>query len=221
MTTAAAHRLTAVEALGERVRQLIDAVVWTNHPVEEIEQLADELAKITADWTGRTPSAVLLPKLTDLLLNRRTYGPLVGIANPISVPMTIVRGTRNPTRASTTFSRVHQGAPDAVHGGVLAAQFEHLVSHCARAAGRGGPVVGIEIRFHAPVPLGVAIEWTASVAERANQRTLVNARAHVGGAPEPVLASASALVITTRSGNSLTRAASWASSAPSSGRASR
>ncbi|MEI2820780.1 MAG: PaaI family thioesterase [Marmoricola sp.] len=97
----------------------------------------------------------------------RGYGnAVVGMRNPIAVPLTIVQD-REAKRADAQFhlGPLYEGPPNCVHGGVVALMLDQISGEAAAAGGVPGMTGTLTVRYEKPTPLGdcSASAWVDSV----------------------------------------------------------
>lgn len=86
----------------------------------------------------------------------RAYGnAVVGIRNPVAVPLVIEQDTEQGRAwSSFHFNALYEGPPGYVHGGVLALVLDQIFGEAAAAAGTPGMTGTLTIRYRRPTPLG-------------------------------------------------------------------
>ncbi len=89
-------------------------------------------------------------------------GPVSGRSKPLAPPMYIERHP-NEIRATVVFNAGYEGAPDRVHGGVIAAAFDDLLGCAQLLAPTPGPTGTLTIRYRSPTPVGRPVELVAWV----------------------------------------------------------
>jgi acyl-coenzyme A thioesterase PaaI-like protein len=163
---------SALARLAAAVRALIAAAV----------NLPDETAATDAAEEVESLVARLTPRLADPPLSRypamdpppsgasdlMPFDLVLGRLNPIAPPITFTwEGGRSIGRV--TFTRPYEGPPGCVHGGMIAAAFDQVLSVANVMAGTAGPTAELTIRYRKPTPLGVEVRfegWQTRVAGR-------------------------------------------------------
>jgi acyl-coenzyme A thioesterase PaaI-like protein len=163
---------SALARLAAAVRALIAATV----------NLPDETAATDAAEEVESLVARLTPRLADPPLSRypamdpppsgasdlMPFDLVLGRLNPIAPPITFTwEGGRSIGRV--TFTRPYEGPPGCVHGGMIAAAFDQVLSVANVMAGTAGPTAELTIRYRKPTPLGVEVRfegWQTRVAGR-------------------------------------------------------
>ncbi len=85
------------------------------------------------------------------------YSPVSGRHNPIAPPIRMWR-EGSEVRGEATFSPTYAGPPDSVHGGIIAAVFDEILSMANVITGRAGFTGTLTIRYHRKTPLDTPIE---------------------------------------------------------------
>ena len=86
--------------------------------------------------------------------------PVAGVHNPIAGPL--VDGSDGPmVVADATFTLTHEGPPGCVHGGAIAAGFEHVVARAEARAGRARAPRTVRVRYRRPTLLGLPVRFEA------------------------------------------------------------
>ncbi len=165
-----------------------------------IQQL--ELVSSQLEAHGKVNSAQLFERLyrgnasgEDLLLDADA-GCLIGTASPVGFPMRLdVEGEK--IVGSATIPVAFQGPPSRVHGGIVAAVFDILLSRTQLLSNFLGFTANLSISYQGAVPLDTCLCLEASVVS-VDERKLVNTGTiSVGG---KVCATAEGLWIKPRSG---------------------
>jgi acyl-coenzyme A thioesterase PaaI-like protein len=85
-----------------------------------------------------------------------------------------------------------------VHGGVVAALFDHMLARAVRAAGRDGMTATLTVSYRRPVRLGVPLLLTAKRTDADGRRTTSRARLVAEDDPGTTLAEADGLFVAQR-----------------------
>lgn len=186
----AAARRRAAAAL----RRLIAATVAGDADVGALEALADRLTTL-ADavghgepasryaGTGRDPAAVYVTGETH---------PIGGPGNAVAVPFAFEADER-VVRARMRFGPTHEGTPGVVHGGMVAATFDHLLGAAAIRTGRPIVTGTLTVRYRRPTPIGVDLVFEGWPVDVDGRKIRVGGKVTAGG---EVTAEADALFVT-------------------------
>ena len=169
-----------IEAVNTEAGELIN-LLRCSHAPDEV--LAEATGHIRAAMTALSPylrqgegwSTVSLASDTpgfgwreDDLTACMPYSPISGKRNPVSPPLRMWRDG-NEVRGEATFSPTFAGPPNSVHGGIIAAVFDELLSMANVISGAAGFTGTLTIKYHRHTPLNQAIEMWA-VNERSSGR---------------------------------------------------
>jgi acyl-coenzyme A thioesterase PaaI-like protein len=119
------------------------------------------------------------------------YSPVSGKRNPVAPPIRLWRDG-NEVRGEAVFSPTYAGPPDSVHGGIIAAVFDEVLSMANVITGRAGFTGTLSIRYQRKTPLDTPIElWGANITNE-GRKQISRAEFRVNG---EVTASAEGLFI--------------------------
>jgi len=100
------------------------------------------------------------------------YSPVSGKRNPIAPPIRLWKQDLE-VYGEAFFSPTYAGPPDSVHGGIIAAVFDEVLSMANVVTGRAGFTGTLTIRYHHKTPLNTPIElW--GINERQDGRKQVS-----------------------------------------------
>ena len=85
------------------------------------------------------------------------YSPVTGKRNPIAPPIRLWK-ERTAVRGEAIFSPTYAGPPDSVHGGIIAAVFDEILSMANVITGNAGFTGTLTIRYHRKTPLDTPVE---------------------------------------------------------------
>ncbi|WP_395110672.1 PaaI family thioesterase [Actinomadura sp. SCN-SB] len=164
-------RVAALSALADRVRELTEAVLFTDAPPAEVAAASAELEALTARL-----SASRRPGLPDAVLGPdgmpyQPAGPVTGALNPIAPPVEFTADPNGTVRSTFTLSAVYEGPPSYVHGGVSAMILDHLLGMAAAVNGTPGMTATLDLRYRRPTPLNVPLTVEGRVTRTEGRRT--------------------------------------------------
>lgn len=140
--------------LAQSVRALNDACLRTTVAAAEVEEVRARLDELTARLTAeQIPGAAGVTFTPDGTV--RGHGnAVVGMRNPLAVPLQI--STDDDGRASASFhlGALYEGPPGCVHGGVLALVLDQVFGESAASGGAPGMTGTLTLRYLRPTPLG-------------------------------------------------------------------
>ena len=174
-------RTVASRRVGAAARALIGALVSSKAPIEELDGAAAAIDAINARlapyrvhsrFEGFEGLAMPAPgsELRDRIFE---HHPFAGRSNPLAPPLVMEDADDGTVVATVTYDHRHEGMPDRVHGGVLAAAFDLITAAAAaRAAGRPAPTGRLTIRYRIPTPLHVGLRYEGRL-ERIDGRKIL------------------------------------------------
>jgi uncharacterized protein (TIGR00369 family) len=193
-----AVRREAVGRLGAALRELADAAVRTEVPIEEL----DAVAATARDLAGRLRQAQRdlygVATVDDPEVGERWYSPVYGPGSPIAPPMVATEAPGGRAVGRVTVGKPHEGPPGLVHGGVVATLLDHVLARAVRGSGRGGLTATLTVGYRRPVRLGVPLVATAEVDSVDGRRTTARALLVAEDDPGTTLAEAEGVFVALR-----------------------
>jgi uncharacterized protein (TIGR00369 family) len=191
-------RRDAVGDLGAALRELVDAAVRTEVPVEELVAAADAARELTVRLRARTRGLHDIAAVDDPEVGERWYSPVYGPGNPVAPPLVATQSPDGRAEGRVTLGKSHEGPPGLVHGGVVATLLDHVLARAVRAAGRGGLTATLTVTYRRPVHLGVPLLAIAEMGGSDGRRTTATARLVAEDDPATTLAEAEGLFVALR-----------------------
>ena len=163
--------------LAEVLRRLILLSVTAAPPAAETTRLTANLAALADELETHLPADPLPrfmqpdedgPPKDVPLGGAMPYDVVVGPFNPVALPIVL---DFNPPKAlgRGTFDVTYEGAPGCVHGAVLAATFDIILTAANAIAGTTGPTLSLGVRYLRPTLINeeaVFEGWVTDVTER-------------------------------------------------------
>jgi len=141
-------------ALADSVRALSEASLRTTVDHEVIDRVREHIDELTAELrASQIPGSfgVHLAKGGPV----RAYGnAVVGLRNPIAVPLDIKKDPSGRAWASFHLNALYEGPPTLVHGGVTALILDQVFGEAAAAGGSPGMTGTLTLRYVQGTPLG-------------------------------------------------------------------
>jgi uncharacterized protein (TIGR00369 family) len=184
--------------LGTALRELVDAAVRTEVPLQELEAIAGEARELAGRLRAQTRGLHDIATVDDPEIGERWYSPVYGPGNPVAPPMVATQTADGRATGRVTLGKAHEGPPGLVHGGVVATLLDHVLARAIRAAGRGGLTATLTVTYRRPVQLGVPLLATAEMGEIDGRRTTARARLVAEDDPGTTLAEAEGLFVALR-----------------------
>jgi acyl-coenzyme A thioesterase PaaI-like protein len=186
-----ARRRAAVAALGHEVRELVDAVVGTEVPAEDLERCVGEVRALTARLRRSGRDRGELASVDDLHAGVRMYNLVSGAGNPLSPPMRVELGD-GTAEAGGALGLAHEGPPSYGHGGVSALLLDHVLGGAAAASGNPGMTVELAVRYRHPVPLRTPLLVRGATVDVDGRWIRANGSIAAAEAPDRALVTAEA-----------------------------
>ena len=163
--------------IGDSMREIVERLVATQAPEDDLAAMADELdgvaAKLRTFGHGRSYEGFAeaanaggdgpTPGHVD-------YSPVLGRSNPLAPPIRLHLEDRVLV-GEVRFGSAYEGPPGSVHGGILAAAFDEVLGATQAMSGRPGMTGTLTIRYRTPTPLHADLRFEA-VLDRIEGRKL-------------------------------------------------
>jgi acyl-coenzyme A thioesterase PaaI-like protein len=192
------ERRLAVGTLGTALRDLVDAAVRTEVPVEELQAAAAVAEALTERLRAETRGLAEIASVDDPEIGERWYSPVYGPGNPVAPVFDVSHTPDGRAAGRVMLGKAHEGPPGLVHGGVVATLLDHVLARSVRAAGFGGLTATLTVTYRRPVRLGVSLLLTAEIGENDGRRTTARARMVAEDDPDTTLAEAEGLFVALR-----------------------
>jgi len=193
-----AVRREAVGELGSALRDLVDAAVRTEVPLDQLAVATEAARRLAADLRSETRGLHDIATVDDPEVGERWYSPVYGPGNPVAPPLVATDSADGRATGRVTVGKPHEGPPGLVHGGVVATLLDHVLARAVRAAGRGGLTATLTVTYRRPVQLGVPLVATAEMGTTDGRRTTATARLVAEDDPATTLAEAEGLFVALR-----------------------
>lgn len=148
--------------LAEAARRVIERLVATRAPAEELARAADALEAVATGLDGH-PRGHSFEGFAESANAGDPHAffdhsPVIGRANPLAPPLdlTVVDGK---VAGRATFGSAYEGPPGAVHGGYVAAAFDEVLGMAQSLGGRPGMTGTLTVRYRSPHPLHTSIDF--------------------------------------------------------------
>ena len=162
MNAEVSPRRAELRRMGEAMRRVIDQLVATEAPTDELARAAGVLEQLAADFDGYGRR-----DLFDGFSEAANAGdphahfdhsPIIGRSNPLAAPIDVeVRDGKVFGRA--TFGAAYEGPPGCVHGGIVAASFDEVLGMVQSITGNPGMTGTLVVRYRKPTPLFAEIRF--------------------------------------------------------------
>jgi acyl-coenzyme A thioesterase PaaI-like protein len=153
--------------LADAMRLVIERLVPSNAPVEELRQAADGLERYAEALAahprlehGRGHAESATAGDVGAFFDQ---SPLIGLANPLAPPITVGKTGERSAAATVTFGSAYEGPPGSVHGGFVAAAFDEVLGYVQSLAGHPGMTGTLTTRYRKPTPLHTELYIEAEI----------------------------------------------------------
>ncbi len=177
--TALSERDSRLAELAEETRRLMEAIRTTAAAPEGLATAAETVAEARAAL--ETPGGDTGPQDSGRHANPIVHNPVIGTANPYAPPLATWTNGDGTVAGEVTLTQVHEGPPNAVHGGISAMLLDQLLGHAVAAAGNIGMTAELTIRYRRPTPYGVPLRLLAWADGTDGRQTLARATLEAGG----------------------------------------
>jgi acyl-coenzyme A thioesterase PaaI-like protein len=153
--------------LADAVRLVIERLVPSNAPVDELRRAAEGLERY-ADALKAHPRLKRAVGHAESA-NAGDVGaffdqsPLIGLANPLAPPIVIGRTGELTAAARVTFGSAYEGPPGSVHGGFVAAAFDEVLGYVQSLSSNSGFTGTLTVRYRQPTPLHEELRFEAEI----------------------------------------------------------
>jgi hypothetical protein len=175
-------RRAAIDALGAAVHELVQAVVATEVPIEELDRVAELVRQATAPLTAQRRGRFEMARADDIVNGVRLYNPVTGRGNPLAPPLQ-VEVVDGVVVGTCTLGLAFEGPPTYGHGGYSAMLLDQILGHAIATAHHPGMTVELSVRYRRPVPLATPLRLTAEVTGSEGRR--IFGRATIATVEEP------------------------------------
>ncbi|MDP5182222.1 PaaI family thioesterase [Blastococcus sp. BMG 814] len=192
-------RRGAVGELGEALRDLVDAAVRTEVPLDRLTEATGAARELTALLSADLREVHEIASVDDPETGERWYSPVYGPGSPVAPPM-VVEDFPDEGRCvgRVTVPKKLEGPPGLVHGGVVATLLDHVLARSARGAGHGGLTATLTVTYRRPVHLGVPLVVIGQLVSVEGRRATATARLVAADDPDTTLAEGEALLVALR-----------------------
>jgi hypothetical protein len=177
-------RLPEAKELADVLRRLIRLSVSTAPPPAETARLAAQLAGVADELEAHAPEMPLprfiapdedSPPREVPIGGAMPFDVVVGPFNPLALPVVL---DFEPPKAlgRAVFDVAYEGAPGCVHGAVLAATFDIILTGANAIVGATGPTVRLALRYRRPTLTGVEAVFEGWVTEVTDRRVFSKGR---------------------------------------------
>ena len=187
----------ALRRVAAEMRAIIEGLTSTSTDAAALDGIASELADIAtliaehpkgrvyegfaelANAGRLTPDNPEVQALAAEMYATFDHSPFIGLANPLSPPMSLHMHSDEVT-GTVTFGSAYEGPPGNVHGGYVAAVFDELLGSTQGLSGAQGMTAYLHTDYRSPTPLHTELTMRAWVHDRVDRKIRVRGTIHAG-----------------------------------------
>jgi hypothetical protein len=170
---------------GDALREIIERLVDTRAPEDDLVSVAEQLESVAAVLRGfdhgrryegyaEAATAGGGPPTGHV-----DYSPVLGRANPLAPPIRL-RLEGRTLIGEVRFGSAYEGPPGSVHGGIVSAAFDEVLGAAQALSGRPGMTGTLTIRYRAPTPLHVDLRFEAFLDRIEGRKLFCSSRLYAG-----------------------------------------
>jgi acyl-coenzyme A thioesterase PaaI-like protein len=149
--------------LGDAMRRVIEVLVATEAPADELSDAADSLEAIASSLESYPTRKGWSGGFSETANAGDTHGhfdssPVIGRANPLAPPVD-VQVNDGVVEGRVVFGSAYEGPPGCVHGGYIAAAFDEVLGMTQSMSGTPGMTGTLTIRYRRPTPLHTELRF--------------------------------------------------------------
>ncbi len=178
-------RRAELHRLADAARRLLNGMVMTDAPIEDLRDAADAVERVAAVFE-RPERRSMHEGWTESANAGDAFGffdhsPMLGRANPIAPPIDVFPRDERSVTARARFGAAYEGPPGCVHGGYVAAAFDEVLGTAQSLSGQPGMTVGLEISYRAPTPLHEDLELVGTFERVEGRKIFTSGTLTAGG----------------------------------------
>lgn len=182
--------------LAEAMRQVIDRLVASRAPADQLERAASTLEDVASSLEG-FPRGHTFEGFAESANSGDPHAffdhsPMIGLSNPLAPPLRLT--VENGRVVGTVrFGAAYEGPPGCVHGGFIAAAFDEVLGMAQSMGGRPGMTGTLTVRYRRPTPLHAELRFDAALDRMEGRKNFTSGRLLHG---DEVTAEAEAIFVT-------------------------
>jgi acyl-coenzyme A thioesterase PaaI-like protein len=182
--------------LAQVLRRALARLLAHDVPEAELRATADAVERYASGLTAYPKLGYALFRDENVMAGDVTAyfdkSPVIGLATPIAAPVITYQLGDDRIEARATFGIAHEGAPGCVHGGIVAAVLDEVLSFVQPAKGQPGVTASLTIRYLAPTPIDRELVFESELVKTEGRKIHARGRCRAG---DLVTAEAEALYI--------------------------
>jgi acyl-coenzyme A thioesterase PaaI-like protein len=187
-------RRAEMRRLGNNVRRIIERLMATKAPEEDLKVAADTLEYV-ATILDQYPQGRLY-EFAESAVSADPHAffdhsPVMGLANPLAAPLRLeVRD--GVVHGQVHFGSAYEGPPGSVHGGYVACAFDEVLGLAQAVGGSPGMTGTLTIKYRRPTPLHTDLRFEARLERSEGRKLFCTGELH---APDGLCAEAEGIFI--------------------------
>jgi acyl-coenzyme A thioesterase PaaI-like protein len=166
--------------LADAMRLVIERLVPSNAPEEELRRAADALERY-ADQLGSHPRLRYVHGFGESATAGDVgaffdQSPMIGLANPLAPPIRLSQTGPRTALGLVTFGSAYEGPPGSVHGGFVAAAFDEVLGYVQSLGERPGMTGTLTVRYRSPTPLHTELRFEAELVRMEGRKIFTRAQ---------------------------------------------
>lgn len=178
-------RRIEMRRVADTMRVIIERLVATAAPTEEIIDAADELARVALRFDRMRDDGTIYEGHAEAataggdLHASFEHSPFIGRANPLAPPMFLeeVDGT---VQGRAFFGSAYEGPPGCVHGGYVAGAFDELLGATQSLSGAPGMTGTLNVVYRTPTPLHTELRLVGELDRVEGRKIFTSGRIYAG-----------------------------------------
>jgi len=150
------------------MRLVIDRLVATSAPAEDLARAADQLEVIAANLErypqGRVYDGYAESANAGYPHAFFDWSPLLGRSNPLAPPISVDM-VEDQVVGRARFGSAYEGPPGCVHGGCIAAAFDEVLGIAQSLCGLPGMTARLTVRYRKPTPLHADLRFVGKLVD--------------------------------------------------------
>ncbi len=192
-----------LEGVSEDCARLVDALRVTDAPAEILAQVRRQIGSALELLGAHTRTGPHMQPVAGVhLFHERLiaahellpYSPIIGRLNPVS-PRLVFRAVGERLEGSGRFPMRFMGAPETVHGGIVAAALDEIMGLANFLNAVGSFTGTMTVRYHRPTPIDTELSLVGEMVEQHGRKVKSRAEIRCNG---ELTASAEGLFISPR-----------------------
>jgi acyl-coenzyme A thioesterase PaaI-like protein len=179
------ERGVELRRLADSMRRIMQRLVGTAAPLDQIAAAADRLAEVAVVFDALESSGTVYEGFNEVTLaggDRHAsfeHSPFIGRANPLSPPIRLWEA-EGRVHGEVVFGSAYEGPPGCVHGGYVAGAFDEVLGATQTLSGNAGMTGTLTVRYRSPTPLHTELRFVGELAGIEGRKIFTRAELHAG-----------------------------------------